>query len=146
MTKTPPDLNNTLTAPNSIVIGKNITVTEPFTFAFGGFDGLPIFSTRLTGAEHAMLYALCTRAVDESPQLEEPEDPQMELPLSPEPVADRTLIIRGYHALDEVKHCQDDMLPHMAENDKIMRNTPVNQWTEEQVRIAEETSKYINQV
>lgn len=62
----------------TIIIGSNIHVTEPYTFAFGGFNGTPIYSTRISEAEHAMLICLCERAVKESTVS---EDNQPELPL-----------------------------------------------------------------
>lgn len=62
----------------TIIIGSNITVTEPYTFAFGGFNGTPVYSTWISEAEHAMLYTLILRAVKETPV---PDDNQPELPL-----------------------------------------------------------------
>jgi len=55
-----------------------------------------------------------------------------------------TRITRGLRALDEVKHCQDKMAPHMRENDKTMRATPPIDWTEAQVTVAEKTAKFVN--
>lgn len=56
----------------------------------------------------------------------------------------RNLTERGLRALDAVKHCGYAMDEMEKSNDERMRNLPPNEWTEDQVSIAESTDKKIN--
>lgn len=55
-----------------------------------------------------------------------------------------TLINRGLRALDSVKHCGDKMTPEQREHDRKMRNTPPNQWTEQDVSLMSKTARRVN--
>jgi hypothetical protein len=56
----------------------------------------------------------------------------------------RDRIQDGLKALDSVKHCGYKMTPRMVAHDKKMRNTPPNQWTEQDICDMEATARHVN--
>ena len=58
---------------------------------------------------------------------------------------DTKTLNRGLRALDAVKHCEDEMLPHQRDHDYKMRHIiPPNHWTLEDVEQMVKTARRVN--